>query len=120
MFPSDEDQHPAAVLFRKLRKMEKDANLTEDQREIINDAAHMVNALDVLNYSCLKACKNIGFVYDPTLRDGEFAQAFYWLQEKGAEVHKAATADSKYELLVGVEKRIEDLFKFYQENKNAS
>lgn len=119
MFPSDEDQHPAAVLFRQLREIEKDDNLTEEQKKIIGEAAHMVNALDVLNFCCLKACKNIGFVYDPTLRDGEFAQAFYWLQEKGAEAHKAATADSKYNLLVGVEKRIEDLFRFYQENKNA-
>lgn len=119
MFPSDEDQHPAAVLFRQLRAIENDENLTDEQKKIIGEAAHMVNALDVLNFLCLKACKNIGFVYDPTLRDGEFAQAFYWLQEKGAEAHKSATADSKYNLLIGVEKRIEDLFRFYQENKNA-
>lgn len=119
MFASDEDKHPAAVLFRQLRETEKDENLTDEQKKLIHEAADMVNALDCLNFGCLHACKNIGFVYDPTLRDGEFAQAFYWLQEKGGEAYKAATADSKYNLLVGVEKRIEDLFRFYQENKNA-
>lgn len=119
MFPSDEDQHPAAVLFRQLRAIEKDENLTEEQKKIIGEAAHMVNALDVLNFMCLKACKNIGFVYDPSQRDGEFAQAFFWLQEKGGEAYQSAIADSKYKLLVGVEERIEDLFRFYQENKNA-
>ena len=119
MFPSDEDQHPAAVLFLQLRAIEKDENLTEEQKKIIERAAHMVNALDVLNWGCLNACKKIGFVYDPSLRDGEFAQAFFWLQEKGGEAYKSAIADSKYKLLVGVEERIEDLFRFYQENKNA-
>ena len=120
MYPSDKDQHPAAVLFRQLKQAEKDDNLTEEQKKLLNDAAHMVNALDVLNWGCLNACKKIGFVYDPNLRYGEFAQAFFWLQEKGGEAYKSATADSKYNLLVGVEQRIEDLFRFYQENKNAS
>lgn len=114
-----EAHHPAAVLFRQLRAIRNDENLTEEQRKLIDEAGHMINGLDVLNFMCLKACKNIGFVYDPDLKEGEFFQAFYWLQEKGDEAHKSATADSKYKLLVGVEERIEELFRFYQENKNA-
>lgn len=119
MLISDDNDHPAAILHRQLRKMKEDENLTEEQKTLIGRAAHMVDALGLLNWGCLNACKKIGFVYDPTLRDGEFAQAFFWLQEKGGEAYKSATADSKYNLLIGVEKRIEDLFRFYQENKNA-
>lgn len=118
--PKRDDETRAETQFRELIDLLHDAELTEDQKALVYDVAHTINAYDVLYYQCLGACKRMGFVYDESQRGGEFSQAFFWLQERGSEAHAAATADSKYTLLVGVEQRIEDLFRFYQENKNAS
>ncbi|UYL85034.1 hypothetical protein pEaSNUABM55_00261 [Erwinia phage pEa_SNUABM_55] len=113
------ETRPADAVFNALRRIEKDENLTADQVSTIRSAAHMVNALDVLTYQCVVACKRMGFVYDDTVRESEFHQAFFWLQEKGAAAHEATLADSKYQMVLGVEQRVNELYKFFQENKNG-
>lgn len=82
-------------------------------------AAHVINSLDVLIYQCLQACKRIGFEYDPTIKEGEFAQAFFWLQEKGQDAYHSRMADTKYLFYKGVEEKITDLFNYFKENKDV-
>ncbi|QEQ94856.1 hypothetical protein pEaSNUABM56_00056 [Erwinia phage pEa_SNUABM_56] len=110
---------PADMMVRKLRKESRNPELSPDHAQLMNRAADMVNALDILSYQCVVACKRMGFVYDDTVRESEFHQAFFWLQEKGAAAHEATLADSKYQMVLGVEQRVNELYKFFQENKNG-
>ena len=117
----DDEPSPAQKVFDSLKELrERVPGLTEEDKQILRDAGHMVNAQEVIAYHMLQSCKKIGFVYDPTLRDGEFAQAWFWLQDKGQECMEARLADTKHLMVKGIEQRIEDLYNFYQESKNAS
>lgn len=51
----------------------------------IKDAAEGLNAADCLLYSVAHVAKRLGYEGDV----GDFKEAFYWLQEKGSEVHSA-------------------------------
>lgn len=109
---------PAGELFYALRGIEKDKNLTPHQLELVKRSASMINALDVLTYQCVIACKRMGFVYDETSKHNEFHEAFMWLQEKGADSYAATMAGSQYEFLKGVESRVKDLVNFYETRNN--
>lgn len=113
---------PAEDCFDFITQLMKDRVdvLSEEELKGLASAKSMINALDVLNYQCLNSCKRMGFKYNPEIKGGEFTQAFFWLQEKGFEAHRAATADDAYELLIGVEKHVNELFKLFQEKKNGS
>ncbi|QGZ16354.1 hypothetical protein Hena1_02040 [Erwinia phage Hena1] len=111
---------PADMLVRKLRKESRNPDLSPEHTQVMNRAADMINSLDTLTYQCVVACKRMGFVYDESDKKySEFSQAFFWLQEKGADAYNASMADGKYEFLKGVESRMKDLIAFYEENKRG-
>lgn len=118
MSPDGYEKTPAGELFYALRSIEKDKNLTPYQSELINRSAEMINALDVLTYQCVIACKRMGFVYDEASKHNEFHEAFMWLQEKGSDAYAATMAVSQYEFLKGVESRLKDLVNFYEARNN--
>lgn len=111
----------AAETFNRLMEISKELSAKGENRMAcdIENAAHVINSLEVLIYQSLQACKRMGFEYDPSFKEGEFAQAFYWLQEKGQDAYNSRMADTKYLFYKGVEERITDLFNYFKENKDV-
>lgn len=111
----------AEETFRRLMEISKELSAKGEHRMAcdVGNAAHIINSLDVLIHQSLQACKRIGFEYDPTLKEGEFAQAFFWLQEKGQDAYNSRMADTKYLFYKGVEEKITDLFNYFKENKDV-
>lgn len=111
----------AEETFHRLMEISKELSAKGEGRMAsdVKDAAHVINSLNVIIYQSLQACKRMGFEYDPTLKEGEFAQAFFWLQEKGQDAYNSRMADTKYLFYKGVEERITDLFNYFKENKDV-
>lgn len=75
------------------------AELDEDKKLILTDAAQLLNSADCLFSATTHAAKNMGFT-------GEgFQDAFYFLQDKGAEILQAARQSKAGPLVDDVEEK---------------